>query len=168
MFRQVRVSSEFVANRETANLTTILGEDLEPAQARELQGTIAFVFPDLEVEDVRIFDMPGVVDWLALIHARVPHLVYFLEASPISGALEGLALTLLRPEERETASREGGVSITDEVLTGLTRHLVACASFATAKGDDWEPIVSRFIEPLDQAVQERLHQNVREAVSNRR
>jgi hypothetical protein len=57
----------------------------------------------------------------------------------------------------------GGLAITDEMLARLAPRLIACAAFATAKGDDWEPIVSRFVEPLGEGNQEILVAIVRAA-----
>lgn len=165
MLRQIDVSAQEVAAGDTAALASMLSSDLEPAAARQLQGSLVFMFPELEVEDKRIFDMPGVVDWFALLHHRIPHLVYFLQPSPMSGALEALLLTLLPPDGRSAASDAGAVPLTDEILTALAERLVACATYATEKGDDWEPIVERFVAPLGEGAQELLVEVVREATA---
>jgi hypothetical protein len=158
------ISAEWVATGETGALPEILGTGIEPERARELQGTMAFYFPDLQVENVSIFDTPGVVDWLALLHSRIPHLVYFLDPSRSTGALEGLLLTFLTPDGRAAASHAGGLPVSDEILFALAAHLVKCAVFATDKGDDWEPIVARFIEPLDERARDLLVGSLRDAM----
>lgn len=147
MYREMAVPNEWVETGETGGLAVMLGEDIAPDEARELQGSMVFLFPGLEVEDVRIFDMPGVLDWIALLHRRIPHLIYFLMPHVSAGALEALLLMMLPPEERRAAG-ESGVALNEEMLKGLTDRLVQAARFASAKGDDWEPIISRFVEPL--------------------
>jgi hypothetical protein len=161
--RQMNVSAEWVADGDTGALPTVMGADLEPAQARDLQGTMAFMFPELEVDGVGIFDVPGVVDWLALLHARIPHLVYFLAPQPELGALQGLLLGFMPHEERDAAVA-GGFPVTRDMLAQLAYHLTACASFATEKGDDWEPIVADFLEPLGDDTTALLQSVVRDAV----
>lgn len=164
MLRQLNIPADWVATGETGTLAMMLGSSLDPEQARELQGTIAFMFPELEVDDVRIFDTPGVVEWLALIHRLVPHLAYFLEPSPLTGALEGLLRTLMPGEQRAALAAAEGVQLTEEILSELVDRLVACALFATDMGDDWEPIVARFVDPLDENAQKLLVEVVRKRV----
>jgi hypothetical protein len=163
MMRQMQVPSEWVATRDTGELPRLLGADLEPDKARQLQGTMAFVFPDLEVDDVRIFDTPGVVDWFAVLHGRIPHLIYFLAPQPMLGALEGLVLSLV-PEDARDVSDGSPITLGQDELDAIARHLIACASFATDKGDDWEPIVDEFVEPLGGEAHAYLVGRVREAV----
>ncbi len=161
MMRQMEVPAEWVATGETGAFPTTLGTDIEPAEARELQGTMFFAFPDLEVEGVSIFEVPGVVDWLGVFHERIPHLIYFLDPTPSLGALEGLIATVLR--RGGVAIAPGEFPLTEELLNALAVHLNACARFATQKGDDWEPIVSRFVEPLPEPARDYLRAQMQEA-----
>lgn len=166
MLREMAVSAEWVATGDLGALPELIGTDLDPEQARQLQGTLVFLFPELEVDGVRIFDMPGVVDWLALLHERIPHLVYFLEPSPALGALEGLLRTFVPAESRADATAAGEIHLTTETLARLAMHLAACAAYATDHGDDWAPIVDRFIEPLDDSIQGALVGTVREIIDS--
>lgn len=163
MLRELDIPATWVAAKDLGSLPKLLGSDIEPEQARELQGTLTFMFPELEVEDIRIFDTPGVIPWLALLYERMPYVAYFLQPSPMLGALEGLLLALMPDEVREKlGSQEAPLS---EELTGkLAEKLLACANFATDHGDDWKPIVARFIEPLGEGYQELLIEIVRESV----
>lgn len=164
MLREMDIPAAWVANADTGALAQMLGPEVDPAEARQLQGTVAFMFPELEVEDVRIFDMPGVVEWLALLHERIPHLVYFLEPSPEIGALEGLLRTLVPREVLEAEPAQ--IAFTDEILAQLAAHLLAAASFAIDHGDDWERIVAAFVEPVDERAKGVLLAAVGEHVSD--
>jgi len=165
MFRQMDVPAEWVAEGDTGALPQMLGTDLNPEEARELQGTMGFFFPELEVDALEIFEIPGIVDWLEIIHARIPHLVYFLDPNVMTGSLEGLLRSLLPPDERTKARGEGGISLPQKMLVGLTMHLLAAAAYATDKGDDWEPIVTAFVAPLDKGAQDALIETVRESLA---
>src|SRR5690242_17987000 len=143
---QINISAEWVAAGETGAFPTMLGVDMDPSEARGLQGCLFFVFPELEVDGVRIFDVEGVIDWLALLHHRIPHLMYFLPWGPEAGSLEGLLWTLVPPERRDEVRQGGAFPLTEEMLGELAEHAAACAGFAVSKGDDWEVIVTRFLE----------------------
>ena len=164
MLRELDIPADWVADGETGTLPKLLGSEIDPAEARQLQGSFTFMFPELEVEDVRIFDMPGVVAWLALLHERIPHLVYFLQPAPQLGALEGLLRTLVPPKVLEDEPAQ--IVLTDEIAIKLAAHLVAAALFAIDHGDDWERFVTGFIEPLDESAKGVLLAVVREHVSD--
>jgi len=163
--RQIDVSADDVASGNTYAFATMLGPDLEPDMARRLQGTLIFMFPELEVEDKSIFEIPGIADYIALLHERIPHLVYFLQPSAEIGAIEGLMLALLPSRQRAEAVEGTEVPLTDELLRALAERLVMCATYATSKGDDWEPIVERFVEPLGDRARVLLVQVVRKATA---
>lgn len=46
----------------------------------------------------------------------------------------------------------------------LSGHLVACAYFAIDHGDDWEPIVMRFVKPLGSEGSKQVAAGIREKV----
>lgn len=164
MLREMDIPADWVAGGETGTLPQMLGPEIDPAEARQLQGTLTFMFPELEVEDIGIFETPGVVGWLALLHERIPHLVYFLQPAPQLGALEGLLRTLVSSEalEREPAQ----IVLTDEIAVRLAARLVAASQFAIDHGDDWERIVIGFIEPLEEKARDLLLAVVRERLGD--
>lgn len=164
MLRELDIPPDWVAESKLGPLPNWLGPSLTAEEARELQGTIFLMFPKLEVDGVSIFDVPGVIEWLRLVHGRIPHLVYFLEPSQGSGALEGLARALVPPELiRQDDPR---IPFDEESMAKLTAHLVAAAEFAIATGDDWRPILSRFLEPLEEAHRNKILAGVRDAISD--
>ncbi|HVD40595.1 MAG TPA: hypothetical protein VNC16_06275 [Solirubrobacterales bacterium] len=163
MLRELDIPADWVASGNMGALEQMLGSAVDPEEARELQGTIFFAFPELEVDGVSIFDSPGVVDWLRLAHRRIPHLVYFLEASPMSGALEGLLRTIALPEE--TDDQISQIPLTAERLAELSTHLLAASAFAVDKGDDWRPIIDRFLDPLAEKIRLGLIEVVRRELS---
>lgn len=163
MLREFDIPADWVAEGKLGALDSWLGTALDPEEARELQGTIFFAFPELEVDDISIFESPGVVEWLRLVHREIPHLVYFLEPLPMSGALEGLLRSIVHPAE--IAGRTSQIPLTAEVLAALSTHLLAASEFAIESGDDWRPIVSRFLAPLDEKIRLGVAEVVRQGVA---
>lgn len=144
--RIVDIKRENVASRETANMEKFLGVRMDSQLARAMQGSLAITFSELEEEGVRIFDEPGVVDFLTALHVRIPHLLYFLFPDPQMGSMEGLLMTLVDGNQVEVVDGRDAMPITDEVVQKLTDHLEAAAHFATRVGDDWRPIIKELLE----------------------
>jgi len=162
MLRELDIPPDWVAEGKLGPLQSWMGPDLTPEEARELQGTILFAFPELEVDDVEIFDVVGVIEWLRLVHSRIPHLLYFLEPSPDAGALEGLVRTLVSPG----VVREGGsgIPLDEGAAAGLVTHLAAAAVFSLKVGDDWRPILGRLLESVEQKHREAILVGVRDGL----
>jgi len=160
MLRELDIPADWVAEHSLGALAEILGSGLEPEEARELQGTILLAFPELEVEDASIFSSPGVVEWLAMVHRRIPHLLYFLEPSPMSGAFEGLMRAIVSPEVTVPPDPPP-IPLTPQPLAKLSTHLSAASAFGIDNGDDWRPIIGRFLAPLDAEVRTGLIEVVR-------
>jgi len=162
MLRELDIPPDWVAEGKLGPLQSWMGPGLSPEEARELQGTILFAFPELEVDEVEIFDIPGVIGWLRLVHQRIPHLLYFLEPSPGAGALEGLARTLVTPD----VARGGGpgILLDEKAVAGLVTHLSAAAVFALDVGDDWRPILGRLLESVEQHHREAILAGVHEGL----
>jgi len=159
MLRELDIPPDWVAEGKLGPLQSWMGPDLTPEEARELQGTILFVFPKLEVDDVEIFDVPGVIEWLRLVHQRIPHLLYFLEPSPGAGALEGLVRTLVSPDVAR--ERGPGIPLDGEAVARLATHLATAAVFSLEVGDDWRPILGRLLESVEQQHREAILAGVR-------
>lgn len=67
---------------------------------------------------------------------------------PKAGAIEGLARTFL---PADGAGQSGpGIVLDDDQLTRLVIHVAATALYAVKVGDDWRPILSRLLDPVDQ------------------
>jgi hypothetical protein len=153
-----------VVSGDLGDLAQRFKPDGEPVEIRKLQGKFRIVFPALEVDGVEIFEVPGVVDWIAIAHQAIPHIVYFLDPAPTAGALSGLMLALLPPETRADLDLPGPIDLTTDFLARLAERLVLAAAFATENGDDWEPVISSFVQPLEESVQALLMQTVRDVL----
>jgi hypothetical protein len=164
MLRELDIPPDWVDEGKLGPLPNWLGPELTPEEARQLQGTILIAFPELEVDGVEIFDTQGVVGWLRVAHQRIPHLLYFLDPTPKAGAMEGLARTFLPVGG---AGQSGpGIVLEDDQLTGLVMHVAATALYAVKVGDDWRPILSRLLEPVDQGHRDLLMNAVGEELGS--
>jgi hypothetical protein len=147
MIRQMNIPAGWVANGELGALPTLLGTGQKPSDVRQLQGSMVFTFEEIESQADSIFAVEGVLDWFHLLHTRIPHVSYFLEPSPMSGALQGMLLCVL-DEEARAAAIASSVPVTQPVLEFLLERMISCARFATAMGDDWERILRDFLAPI--------------------
>jgi len=67
------------------NVLADVGAD--PAEAREWRGSILLTFA--EVPESHPYLNPSIVDFLKNLYAEFPHLLYFLNPDPASGATDG-------------------------------------------------------------------------------
>ena len=135
------VDQGLLAERDVAFVLELC-EDLEeePEMVRMFQCTVAFRFevpPDRAAEP---WDDASVRNWGRTAYEHVPHLLYYMDPDPGLGALY-LAMSA-RANESEGFK-----------LERVAEHpLVAAAHFARRMADPWEPIVYRFLHPLDPAL----------------
>jgi hypothetical protein len=162
MIRQLEIPAAWVKDGYLGPLPGMLGYEQPPADVREIQGTVAFVFPEIEDQAESIFAVPGVLGWLRMLHTEIPHVTYFLFPHPRAAALQGLLLSGVDDEAAASAIAEGRIPI-DASQAYLTDRMTACAIFATEMGDDWERIVAEFLAPPD----DQVSQQVLDAVSLR-
>jgi hypothetical protein len=161
IIRQLEVPSAWVSEGSPPeSLELLFGREQTPSDVRAAQGSFVIVFPEIEDQAQRIFGVPGILDWFRELYERVPHASYFLAPSALTGALTGLLLCSLNHSDRAAALQSEQIPLNDVSVAFLTDRMLACAAYATEMGDDWEPIISAFLEPLD----DRTRRNVIEGV----
>lgn len=157
--RQIDIPAGWVSEGKLGPLPEMLSTRSANADLRELQGSMIFVFPAIENQAESIFDVPGVLDWFRLLHATIPYVTYFMVPEASAGSLEGLILARLGRDALEQDSENGGL---ERLIECLAVSMTRCAQFATQVGDDWEPIVTRFLTPLDPSLRAVVIDTVRE------
>lgn len=162
--RMLNISAEWVTTGDLGRLPTVFSADLAPSQARELQGRIMFTFQELEVPDVSIFAMPGVLDYIARLHTAIPHLLYFLAPHTECGAIQGLLYSMLAGDERDAALASNQIEMPDHAVSGLIERFVVAANYATHVGDDWRPVVEELLDAFAPDVQAYFLEEVRQGL----
>jgi hypothetical protein len=159
VIRIVEMRRDFVGPCDTSNVERVLGEfDADPPAARQIQGTMAFVFPDNERNGEPVWLDPEVRAWVRKAHERIPHLLYYLAPELDFGALF-FAVAAFGGEGAWQVSRDGdqvGVVVDGEVALQLVDLLAGAAVFAELVADDWRPLVAAMVEPLDAIASEQL------------
>ena len=124
-------SSDIAAVR---NVLAHVGAD--PARARVWRGSVVLSFA--EVQETHPYLNPAIAAFLQNLYAEIPHLLYFLNPNPASGALDSFYASI-----GALCQTQNGVWVlwSDDVATAYYRALAEAAEFAINIGEDWVAVV---------------------------
>ena len=120
-----------------AKVLTDLGAD--PELARASRGSIVLSFAG--VPEGNPYVNPGVAAFLQDLYSEFPHLLYFLNPDPASGALDSFFASVGALYETETGVWVGW---SDDVGKEFFAALAAAAEFAIKQGDDWVAVTKAY------------------------
>jgi hypothetical protein len=111
----------------------------DPARARVWRGSVVLSFT--EVRESYPYLNPAIAAFLQNLYSEIPHLLYFLNPHPASGALDSFYASI-----GALCQTEHGVWIlwSDDVATAFYGALAAAAEFAINRGDDWVTVVKGY------------------------
>jgi hypothetical protein len=111
----------------------------DPARTRVWRGSVVLSFA--EVPESHPYLNPAIAACLQNLYSEIPHLLYFLNPHPASGALDGFYASV-----GALCETEHGVWVlwSDDVATAFYEALAAAAEFAIRRGDDWVGVVKGY------------------------
>ncbi|MGE0470924.1 MAG: hypothetical protein AB7L09_14950 [Nitrospira sp.] len=139
-----------MARDYTKPIEKICSQDIAPARARELQGTIFLSFKELEVPEEPLHVAPGLLPYILKLHEKIPHLFYFLHSAPTLGAIEFFLRAQFQKLNIAEPTEARLVNLPPRILDVLILHLESSSRFATAKGDDWLSVVESLLTGQDE------------------
>ena len=122
---------------EVRNVLTNLGAD--PEVARAYRGSVVLSFA--EVPESHPYLNPAVAAFLQDLYSAFPHLLYFLNPDPTSGALDSFFASIGALYEDQYGVWVGW---SDDVGTAFYGALAAAAEFAINRGDDWVAVIKGY------------------------
>jgi hypothetical protein len=119
------------------NVLAHVGAD--PARARVWRGSVVLSFA--EVPESHPYLNPAIAAFIQNLYAEIPHLLYFLNPHPASGALDSFFASI-----DALCQTQDGVWLlwSDDVATALYGALADAAEFAINRGDDWVAVVKGY------------------------
>jgi hypothetical protein len=111
----------------------------DPEMARAWRGSVVLTFAEVPEDDPYLNQ--AIADFSKYLYSEIPHLLYFLNPDPASGALDSFYSAV-----DARCENEFGVWVvwSDEVATAFYRALAAAAEFAINQGDDWVAVVKGY------------------------
>jgi hypothetical protein len=166
VIRQLDIPADQVKAADVRVLAGMLGNANEKGEAfRELQGTIALTFGELETNDEPILLNPQVRAYLRQLHTAIPHLFYFLQPTPGMGAV--LAFAVAFSDDEKIGVIDGQIYVESDAAVAemVIDRLVKAGSFAQQKGDDWPSIIRAFADSMDPEMQQEILARLSEAAT---
>jgi hypothetical protein len=119
------------------SVLTNVGAD--PARARVWRGSVVLSFA--EVQESHPYLNPAIAAFLQNLYSEIPHLLYFLNPHPASGALDSFCASV-----GALYQDQHGVWVlwSDDVGAAFYRALAVAAEFAIKRGDDWVAVIEGY------------------------
>src|SRR5271170_509935 len=117
-------ASEWRAADISAVRSVLADVGADPELARDWRGSVLLTFA--EVPESHPYLNPSIVDFLKNLYAEFPHLLYFLNPDPASGATDGFFASIGALGETEDGA---WIIWSDDVATAFYRALASAAEF---------------------------------------